>query len=97
MKLNKDSIEFKSDNVLFDVEKSGKKSNTERLLTRTEAKEVEDWLFFGKFPQEPKKIIIHSYDMQPNSASRHRRFTQELTDVRSVGKLLGFELYVFSW
>jgi hypothetical protein len=90
MKINKKSIEFNSDEMMFKKEKY-RKLNTERLLTRSEREELERMLLGT---QEPITIIIHNYSGQTNT---HRHFKRQITDISCVGDLLGHYMYVFSW
>lgn len=86
MKIKGNTIIVNSDFQNYEDEENGKKPNTQRLLNRDEYRTISAWL--GN--KDTKYIEIH----ENNSVES---FTRTLTDVRSVGELLGKHMMVFSW
>ena len=88
MKIEQDTIVFKSTNEFFQKEKDGRKPNTVRFLDKNE-------LFFALKLWNCgtlKRIRIVLDD-----AERSDSFERELTDVTWAGGLLGKNLVIFSW
>lgn len=100
MRINGMIVEFRTLKPIFDLESSGLKPNTERLLTIEEENDLYLWL--GIKTGEPVIVI-------PKESERRIRITDEptmdmgeyfehpLTSVVKVGNLLGRSLWVFSW
>ena len=84
MQIENNIIKFKSDNKSFFVEESGAKRNTVRFLQGYEVVELDH--------AELEYIRITHVD-----SSLQRSFTRRLTNIMQIGKMLGGELYVFSW
>lgn len=91
MEIIKDTAIFKSDLDNFQAEQTNKR-NTERLLTREETVEVEEWLRKGIL--QPHKIKITCID---KTYKVNESFIRTLTDVRKIGEICGYNQYVFSW
>ncbi len=88
-----DTIIFNSDWNNYEDEENGKKPNTQRLLSRADVEEVEIW---WKTRSAPRKIEMHDNTTRVGLLNP-RIFKRTLTDVRSVGELLGKFMFVFSW
>lgn len=84
MQIKGNIIEFKSDAKSFSVEESGAKQNTVRFLQGYEVAELDHALL--------DYIRVTHVDI-----SLQRSFTRRLTNIMQIGKMLGGELYVFSW
>lgn len=84
MQIEGNTIKFKSDAKSYPVEESGAKQNTVRFLQGYEVVELDHALL--------DYIRITHVD-----TSLQRSFTRRLTDVMQIGKLLGGEMYIFSW
>ncbi len=84
MRIERNTIIFRSTPSLYEKEESGKKPNTVRILDDdAEALPV----MMGK--EDLTHIRIERWD--------HHGFTRELTDISVVGRLLGKTICVFSW
>ncbi len=87
MRIEGNTVIFRSYPSMYEKEESGKKPNTVRILDSYEASQVfENW-------EKLKYIRI----MEEGRHTRSRSFTRELTDITEVGELLGKEVFVFSW
>jgi len=85
MIIEDDTIIFKSYKPMYVLEESGKKSNTVRLLSGDELDLV-------------KCLVDLTYHIKIVCATHPNcSFTRQLTDITKIGKILGAELYVFSW
>jgi hypothetical protein len=82
MKIDGNTVVFRSRREAFVVEASGDKSNTVRLLDADEIMEIDT---------PPKRIRIVCAD-DPD-----RMFTRRLTNVMKIGEILGLGMFVFSW
>ena len=87
MKIEGDTVTFKSEPWVFYREEEGKKPNTERLMT------TEELETFNQRDTEEEITIIKIVHTQVPEAY----FTRILTDVCVIGDLLGLQLVVFSW
>ena len=88
MVLSEDNtIHFNSKAVFYAKERSGKKPNTIRLLSGTEALRLEVW----RRERGIKEIVIHCAE------DPWEYFRRKLIDITCVGEILGRYLYVFSW
>ena len=101
MKIEDDTVVFKSEPYNFKAEKCGVKPNTERLLTQSEMEmllvnEKEEHPTFSCNDFKPKRIRIECAD--PHLVTKaYEPFEYPLTDIRQIGKLCGYYLFVFSW
>ena len=87
MKIEGNTVTFKSKPDFFYREAEGEKPHTERLMTEVEFEEFEQ----RDREEEITQIkIVHT--QVPESY-----FTRTLTDVCVIGDLLGLQLVVFSW
>ena len=84
MQIKGNIIRFKSDAKSYPVEESGAKQNTVRFLQGWEIVEIN--------LAELDYIRITHVD-----SSLQREFTRRLTNIMQIGKMLGGEMYVFSW
>ena len=84
MQIDGNTIKFKSDKKSFFIEESGAKQNTVRFLQGYETVELDH--------AELDYIQITHAD-----PALQRTFTRRLTNIMQIGKMLGGELYVFSW
>ena len=75
-------VHFKSMLEMYDVEVSGDKNNTVRILTQ------EEYTQFCSL--EPKEIVITDLEAVQS-------FTRTITNVTHIGGLLGFHVIDFSW
>ncbi len=97
MKVEGDIVIFKSDSYFYKLEKSGLKSNTIRLLSREERRQIK--------PDEDtyevehiKRIRIETNRTLGQSQRKELEpFERKLTSIEQIGALLGRYLYVFSW
>lgn len=100
MKIEEDgTVIFKSEHYNFKAEMRGNKPNTERLLTKNEAKmllvnEKEEYPTFSCDDFKPKRIRIECTDQ---NLKGYEPFERDLTDIRKIGELCGYYLFVFSW
>ena len=85
-KIDGNTIIFNSDFQNYEDEENGKKPNTQRLLNREEYRTIRAWWGI----KGTKYIEIHEIGFK-------LLFKRTLTDVRSVGELLGKHEMVFSW
>ena len=87
MKIEGDTVTFKSKSEFFYREEEGRKPNTECLITTAEMDN-----FNQRDAEEgiTKIKIVHT--QCPESF-----FTRTLTDVCVIGDLLGLQLVAFSW
>ena len=84
MRIEGNTVIFRSYPSMYEKEESGVKPNTVRILDFCEISQViENW-------KELKYIRIEE-------VGHDRSFTRELTDITEVGELLGKEVFVFSW
>jgi len=84
MRIEGNTVIFRSYPSMYEKEESGVKPNTVRILDFCEISQViENW-------KELKYIRIEE-------VGHDRSFTRELTDITEVGELLGKSVYVFSW
>ncbi len=84
MKIDGDTIIFKSNRKEFDVEESGEKSNTVRILDGDELDKL-------KQSTTPKHIRIICAN------NPEQMFTRRLTNIMKIGELLGAKILIFSW
>ena len=82
MKIEEDTIIFKTEGYFFDKERDGRKPNTIRIITSEEAWQLQ--------VKEPKRIRI----IEP---ARGEFFERELIDMSCVGHSCGKLQFVFSW
>jgi len=86
MKIEGDVIEFVSASQYYELEASGQKSNTVRLLSKSE---------FGELAENRRSLkkirIVHSEHPRVFIVER------KLTDISRIGELVGHYLVVFSW
>ena len=87
MKIDGDTIFFKSTPDFFYREEEGKKPNTTQVISEKEWYELVEM-----DAKEEIRYIKVEHPQVPES-----NFTRELTDVCIVGDILGFYLVVFSW
>lgn len=80
-----DLVILRSAEPYYNLEESGAKPNTERLMT---AEEIE-WLL--KHDPNVTAIRIEHFD------NSDKFFERELTDISIVSELLGYKLVVLSW
>jgi hypothetical protein len=83
MQIKDNIIEFKSDAKSYSVEESGAKQNTVRFLQGWEIVEL--------------NLAELDYIRITHVGAPLRSFTRQLTNIMQIGKMLGGELYVFSW
>ena len=84
MKIDGDTIIFKSARKEFAVEQSGEKSNTVRVLHSDELDELK----YSTTPTHIRIVCANNPDQM---------FTRRLTNIMKIGELLGGKIYVFSW
>jgi len=85
MKIEGDVIEFVSTSHYYELEASGQKQNTVRLLSKSEYGEL------AESRRSLKKIrIVHRVFIDVS-------FERRLTDISRIGELVGHYLVVFSW
>ena len=82
MKIEGDTIIFKTEGYFFDKERDGRKPNTIRIITSEEAWQLQ--------LKEPKRIRI----IEP---ARGDFFERDITDMSCVGHSCGKLQFVFSW
>ena len=82
MKIEEDTIIFKTEGYFFDKERDGRKPNTIRIITSEEAWQLQ--------VKEPKRIRI----IEP---ARGEFFERDITDISCVGHSCGKPQFVFSW
>ena len=101
MKIEEDTVVFKSEPSNFRAEKRGLKPNTERLLTQSGVgmllvNENEEHPAFSCNDFKPKRIRVECAN--PHLCAKgFEPFEHPLTDIRQIGKLCGYYLFVFSW
>lgn len=86
MKIEGHVVEFKSTDQNYELEVTGQKSNTVRLLTRAEHVELAESLGFLT-----EIRIVHSEYPEVFA------FVRKLTNVLLIGEMVGHALVVFSW
>lgn len=95
MKIKGNKIIFTSDWKNYEVEENGNKPNTERLLDRAEAEEVEIW---WQTKIHSREIEIHgTITGLTLNETKIPTFKRKLTDISDCGNLLGHHIFVFSW
>ncbi len=87
MKIEGNTVTFKSKPDFFYREEEGKKPNTERLMSIAE---------FEDFKQRDREEEITQIKIAHTQVPE-AHFTRSLTDVCVIGDLLGLLLVVFSW
>ncbi len=87
MKIQNNTVYFKSTSVNYWKEITGHKSNTIRLLTPDENEEFISWVEYNKY----KYITICRSD------DTTKEFTRAISDITKIGELLGNTIYVISW
>lgn len=87
MKIQNNTIYFKSNPLFFWREITGSKSNTIRMLTPDENEELISFVEYNKY----KYINICRSD------DTRKEFTRAITDISKIGELLGNTIYVISW
>ena len=85
MKIIGDLVIFRSAEPFYSREKSGRKSNTERIVSDEEIKWITE--------HSPKVTDIRIEYFE----SSDEYFDRELTDISLISDLLGYNLVVFSW
>ena len=83
MRIEGNTVIFRSTPSMYEVEENGKKPNTVRILDDDET------LLVATIGKDLTRIRIERWG--------HRGFTRELTDISKIGELLGKSVYVFSW
>ncbi len=83
MRIEGNTVIFRSTPSMYEKEESGKKPNTVRILDDDEALPI---MTMG---EDLTCIRIERWD--------HHGFTRELIDISVVGRLLGKTICVFSW
>jgi len=78
------TVVFKSEKKMYDLEKSGKKTNTVRVLDRDEMEKLR------LSESTPTRIVI-------KNAVTERGFERDITDISVIGELCGKTIVVFSW
>ena len=99
MKIEENTVVFKSEPYYFKLERDGLKPNTVRLLTLLEMTQIKTDL------EKPKGIIkkiriectvdSNSEDFEP--FENVDPFTRKLISIEQIGELCGYYLFVFSW
>ena len=85
MKIDGDTIKFKSDHRFFGLENSGVKPNTIRILDVDDAIAVEEWK-----EKHSSGFIEISYGWEFS-------FKRELIWFERIGVLFGKEIWLFCW
>lgn len=88
MKIEGDTIIFKSEEHFFALEKSGKKPNTTRILS------YKEYGFIEANKTQIKKIRILEVLIKN---TEQQSFERELTDISYLGAFLGHILVAFLW
>ena len=84
MRIEGNTVIFRSYPSMYEVEESGVKPNTVRILDFCETSQViENW-----------DKLTH---IRIEEVGHDRSFTRELTDITELGELLGKDVFVFSW
>ena len=84
MRIEGNTVIFRSEPSMYEVEENGKKPNTVRILDFCETSQViENW-----------DKLTH---IRIEERGHNRSFTRELTDITDIGELLGKNMFVFSW
>ena len=84
MRIEGNTVIFRSEPSMYEKEERGVKPNTVRILDFCEVSQViENW-------EELKYIRIEE-------RGHNRSFTRKLTDITDIGELLGKNMFVFSW
>ena len=104
MKIEDDTVVFKSEPYYFKEERDGLNPNTIRLLTRSEMKQIHPNRGVRALARI-RKIRIEStaedeivaHDTNPDIFQKLEPFTRTLTSIEQIGELCGFYLFVFSW
>ena len=109
MKIEDDTVVFKSESYYFKLERDGLKPNTVRLLTHAEKQqirpklktilpEITETVVIKKIRIEcTAKYEIKTHDASPDTFPKLEPFTRTLTSIEQIGELCGFYLFVFSW
>jgi len=86
MKIEDDTIKFKSDPYFYALEKDGIKPNTVRILERNEGIEVDKW--------RNSPFIRYRYI---KISCGDKSFNRKLKWFGKLGELLGKEIWMFCW
>ena len=95
MKTEDGRVTFKSETYYFKQERDGLKSNTVRLLTRDEMRQIRPNRGMRALSRI-RKIRIECVRASVNDAC-FDPFTRTLTSIEQIGELCGYYLFVFSW
>jgi len=95
MKIEYDTVIFKSEPYYFKQERDGLKSNTVQLLTRKEMLQIKPIRGMQAISRI-RKIRIECIRRNVDDTC-FEPFTRVLTSIEQIGELLGHYLFVFSW
>ena len=94
MKIEDDTVVFKSEPYYFKEERDGLKPNTVRLLPYDENLQPRLTGFIKKIRIEcTVESDMEDFELFQNFAP----FTRTLTSIEQIGELCGYYLFVFSW
>jgi len=91
MKIDGNTIKFKSNLHFYNLERKGIKPNTVRILEEEEGLEIDKWQKKGFIDGNVYRYIEISF------LPENRFFIRTLTWVGKIGVFLGKEIWMFCW